>query len=60
MDTVEEIFHLMNHRPEVEGIDTVDTRMEKYRAVELEVAERESEDMVLARHWTSDGAARHC
>jgi hypothetical protein len=50
----------MNHRPEVEGIDTVDTGMKKYRAVELEVAERESEDMVLARHWTSDGAARHC
>jgi hypothetical protein len=26
--------------------------------VELEVAEREPEGVVLARHWTGDGAAR--
>jgi hypothetical protein len=24
MDTMEEHFHLMNHRPEVEGMDTVE------------------------------------
>jgi hypothetical protein len=59
MDTVEEHFHLMNHRPEVEGMDTVDTGMGEDRAAELEVVEREPEGMVLARHWTDDGAVRH-
>jgi hypothetical protein len=59
MDTVEEHFHLMNHRPEVVGMDTVDTGMGEDRAAELEVVEREPEDVVLARHWTDDGAARH-
>jgi hypothetical protein len=41
MDTVEEHFHPMNHRPKVEGMDTVDTDMWDDRAVELEVVERE-------------------
>jgi hypothetical protein len=44
----------------MEGMDTVDTSMgEGDRATELEVVEREPEGVVLARHWTSDGAARH-
>jgi hypothetical protein len=56
---VEEHFHLMNHRPEVEGIDTVDTAMGEDRVTELEVIKREPEGVVLTRHWTGDGAARH-
>jgi hypothetical protein len=56
---VEEHFHLMNHRPEVEGMDTVDTAMGEDRATELEVIEREPEGVVLTRHWTGDGVARH-
>jgi hypothetical protein len=59
MDTVEEHFHLMNHRSEVKGMDTVDTGIWEDRAAELEVVERELEGVVLARHWTGDGAARH-
>jgi hypothetical protein len=47
---VEEYFHPMNHRPEVEGTDTVDTVMGEDRAIELEVVERESEGTVLVRH----------
>jgi hypothetical protein len=58
-DTVEEHFHLMNHRPEVEGINTVDTVMGEDREAELEVAERDPEDVVLTRHWTSDGSVMH-
>jgi hypothetical protein len=40
-------------------MDTVDTGMREDRAVELEVVEREPEGVVLARHWTDDGVARH-
>jgi hypothetical protein len=29
------------------------------RVAELEVVEREPEGVVLARHWTGDGVARH-
>jgi hypothetical protein len=50
MDMVEEHFYPINHRSEVEGMDTVDTGMGEDRAVELEVVERESEGVVLARH----------
>jgi hypothetical protein len=49
----------MNHRSEVEGMDTVDTGMRENRATELEVVEREPEGTVLVRQWISDGAARH-
>jgi hypothetical protein len=56
---VEEHFHWMNHRPEVKGMDTVDTGMGDDRAVELGVVEKEPEGVVLARHWTGNGAARH-
>jgi hypothetical protein len=59
MDTVEEHFHPMNHQPEVEGMNTVDTGMREDRAAELEVVDREREGVVLTRHWTSDGAVRH-
>jgi hypothetical protein len=59
MDTVDEHFHLMNHWTEVEGMYTVDTAMREDRAAELEVVEREAEGVVLVRHWTGDGAARH-
>jgi hypothetical protein len=60
MDTVEKHFHPMNHRLEVEGMDTVHTGIGEDRAAELEVVERESEGVVLARHWTGDRAMRHC
>jgi hypothetical protein len=59
MDTVEEHFHLMNHRSEVYGMNTVDSGMGEDRMAELEVVEREPEGMVLVRHWTGNGAARH-
>jgi hypothetical protein len=49
----------MNHRPEVEGMDTVDTGMREDRAAELEVVEREPEGVVFTRHWTGDGTVRH-
>jgi hypothetical protein len=58
-DTVEEHFHSMNHRSEVEGMNIVDSGMREDRMTELEVVEIEPEGMVLARHWTNDGAARH-
>jgi hypothetical protein len=50
MDTVETHFHPMNHRPKVEGMNTVDIGIWEDRAVELEVVERESEGVVLTRH----------
>jgi hypothetical protein len=59
MDTVEEHFHPMNHRPEVENMNTVDAGMGEDRAAELKVVEKEPKGVVLARHWISDGAARH-
>jgi hypothetical protein len=59
MDTMNEHFHSINQRPEVEGMNTVDTGMGEDRAAELEVVEREPEGVVLVRHWTDDGAARH-
>jgi hypothetical protein len=59
MDTMEEHFHPMNHRPELEGMDTMDTDMGEDRSAELEVIEREPKGVVLAMHWTSDGAVRH-
>jgi hypothetical protein len=40
-------------------MDTVDIGMGEEREVELEVVEREPEGVVLVRHWTGDGAARH-
>jgi hypothetical protein len=43
----------------VEGINTVDTVMGEDREAELEVVEREPEDVVLTRRWTSDGSAMH-
>jgi hypothetical protein len=59
MDTVEEYFHPMNYQPEMEGMYTVDSGMGEDRMTELEVVERESEGMVLVRHWTGDGVVRH-
>jgi hypothetical protein len=48
MNTMEEHFHSMNHRLEVDGMDTVDTGMGEDRAAELEVVERETEGVMLA------------
>jgi hypothetical protein len=48
----------MNHRSKVEDINTVDTGMGD-RAAELEVVEREPEDVVLMMHWIGDRAMRH-
>jgi streptomycin 6-kinase len=59
MDMVEEHYHPMNHRPEVEGMDMEDRGMGEDMMVEVEVVEREPEGMVLVRHWTGNGAARH-
>jgi hypothetical protein len=59
MDTVKEHFHPMNHQPDVKGMDMVNTGIGEDRAAELEVVERGSEGVVLVRHWTGDGVARH-
>jgi hypothetical protein len=59
MDTVEKYFHLINHRLEVESMDTVNTGMGEDRVAELNVIGREPEGVVLARHCIDDGAARH-
>ncbi len=59
MDTVEEYFHPRNHRSEVDGMDIVGSGMGEDRTAELKVVEREPEGVVLARHWTDDGVARH-
>jgi hypothetical protein len=72
IDTMDEHFHPMNHRSEVESMDTVeehfhpmnhrsevDSGMRENRTTEFEVVERKPECMVLVRHWTDDGAARH-
>jgi hypothetical protein len=40
-------------------MDTLDTGIGEDRVVELEVVEREPDDVVLVRHWTDDGEARH-
>jgi hypothetical protein len=59
MDTVEEHFHPINHRSEVDGMDIVDSGMGEDRTAELKVVQREPEGVVLARHWTGDGATRY-
>jgi hypothetical protein len=58
-DMVKEHCHPMNHRPEVEGMDREDSGMGEDMMDKVEVVEKESEGMVLVRHWTDDGAARH-
>jgi hypothetical protein len=59
MDTVDEHYHLMNHRPEVESMDREYSDMGADMRVEVEMVEREHDSMVLVRHWTGDGAERH-
>jgi hypothetical protein len=49
----------MNHRPDVEGMDMKDSDMGEDMTAEVDVVERELEGVMLARHWTGDGAARH-
>jgi hypothetical protein len=53
------VILILDLRPEVEGMNTVDSGMEEDRTTELEVVEREPEGVILARHWTDDGAVRH-
>jgi hypothetical protein len=50
MDTVEERYHPINHRPEMEGMDRDDSGMGEDMIIEVEVVERESEGMVWTRH----------
>jgi hypothetical protein len=59
MDTVDEHYHPMNHRLEVEGMDREDSGMREDMTVDVKVVEREPDDVMLVRHWTADGAARH-
>jgi hypothetical protein len=59
MYSMEEHFYPMNHRPEVEVMDIVDSGLGEDKTTELEVVERDFKGVVLARHWTSDGASRH-
>jgi hypothetical protein len=59
MDMVEEHYHSMSHRPEMEDIDGEDRDMREDMTIEVEVIEREHEDVMLVKHWTSDRAERH-
>jgi hypothetical protein len=43
----------------VEVIDREDSDMGEDMTVEVEVVKREHEGVVLAMHWTGDGAERH-
>jgi hypothetical protein len=58
MDTEDEHYHPINYRSEVECIDRKDSGMGEDITVEVEVVEREHECVVLARHYTRDGAER--
>jgi hypothetical protein len=40
-------------------MDREDSDMREDMTVEVEVIEREPDGVVLARHWTGDGATRH-
>jgi hypothetical protein len=53
---MEEYFLPMNHRLEVDVIDTMDIGMGEDRAGELEMVEREPKDVVLMRHWTGEAS----
>jgi hypothetical protein len=57
MDMVEE--RPLNHRSEVDGIDREGSDMGEDMTVEVEVVKRDHEDVVLAMHWTGDGAEMH-
>jgi hypothetical protein len=57
IDMVEE--RSSNHQSEVKGIDREDIDMVEDMTVEVEMVEREHEDLVLVRHWIDDGAERH-
>jgi hypothetical protein len=59
MDMLEEYYHSMNQWPEVDGIDRVDSEIGEDMMVEVEVVEREHNDVMLTRHWTGDGAERN-
>jgi hypothetical protein len=59
MNTMKEQDYPMNHQPEVEGMDREDSGIWEDMTFELEVVEREPKEVVLVRHWTSDGAARY-
>jgi hypothetical protein len=52
MDMLEEHYHPMNHRLEVDDMHREDSGMGDDTTVE--VVERESEGVVLARHWTNE------
>jgi hypothetical protein len=43
----------------MEGMDREDSDMREDMMVEVEVVKREHEGVVLAMHWTGDGAKRH-
>jgi hypothetical protein len=55
MDMVEEHYHSVSHQPEVEDIDREDRDMREDMTVEVEVIEREHEDVMLVKHWIGDG-----
>jgi hypothetical protein len=56
MNMMDEYYHPMNHRPEVEGMDREDSGMREDMVVEMEVVEREPEGVVLVRHWTGEAS----
>jgi hypothetical protein len=43
----------------MKGMDREDSDMREDMTVEVEVVKREHESVVLAMHWTGDGAKRH-
>jgi hypothetical protein len=40
-------------------MDREDSGMREDMTVDVKVVEREPDDVMLMRHWTADGAARH-
>jgi hypothetical protein len=54
---VDEHFHPINHRSEVEGMDTVNTGIEEDRAEQL--SWRWLKESPRAWYWRGTGAARH-
>jgi hypothetical protein len=48
-----------NHRSEVEDMNREENDIGEDMTVEVEVVEREHENVVLTRQWTDDGADMH-
>jgi hypothetical protein len=57
MNTMEEQYNPMNHRPGVKGMNMVDIDM--WEDMTVDVVKRYHKCVVLVKHWTGDGPKRH-